>query len=343
LAEISESLQRAACWFLHSGIQEPNGGVARYYRTDLSANARVSTEITGYTVSALVYLHEMTGDERLLDAAVRAGRFLARQAWDSEQSVFPFEYGASAPPLAYFFDSGIIARGLLALWRSTGDEEYYSRAETCARSMMRDFTDGWIHPVIELPSKRPLTQEGTWSRNPGCYQLKAAMAWCDLGEAGGGSEFCVAYETALTSALATHESFLPGDVDPQRVMDRLHAYCYFLEGLLPRVNRQECREALCGGVTKVGGYLRQISPLYAEALGVLPLDEAAASEEARRIRDYQSVAGTVRVRGGYWFGTRGGERLPYVNPVSTAFCLQARHMWEERESGALQVSRTLLI
>jgi hypothetical protein len=49
--------ERAAGWFLNSGIQEASGGVARYYRSDTRRNARISTEITGYAVSTFVYLH----------------------------------------------------------------------------------------------------------------------------------------------------------------------------------------------------------------------------------------------------------------------------------------------
>ena len=46
-------LSHAARWYARSGIQEPSGGVARYYRTDLERNHPVSTEITGYVISAL--------------------------------------------------------------------------------------------------------------------------------------------------------------------------------------------------------------------------------------------------------------------------------------------------
>jgi hypothetical protein len=53
---------RAGTWFLRSGIQQPDGGVARYYRADQGRNLPVSTEITGYTVSTFVYLHTAAKD-----------------------------------------------------------------------------------------------------------------------------------------------------------------------------------------------------------------------------------------------------------------------------------------
>ena len=50
------SLARAGKWLLDSGIQEPCGGVARFYRSETGKNKPISTEITGYSASALVYL-----------------------------------------------------------------------------------------------------------------------------------------------------------------------------------------------------------------------------------------------------------------------------------------------
>src|SRR5271167_339519 len=115
-------VERAGRWFLESGIQESSGGVARYYRSDVGKNARVSTEITGYAVSTLLYLAERTGDDSYTEAAVRAARFLTRTAWNPMLGTIPFEHSDNCDqpkPLAYFFDCGIIVRGLLAAWRAT--------------------------------------------------------------------------------------------------------------------------------------------------------------------------------------------------------------------------------
>ena len=62
-------IDAAGRWFLQSGIQEASGGVARYYRSDLRKNAPVSTEITGYAVSTLLFLDE---ERRSFDAERRS-------------------------------------------------------------------------------------------------------------------------------------------------------------------------------------------------------------------------------------------------------------------------------
>jgi hypothetical protein len=339
----SSIAEHAGCWFLTSGIHEANGGVARYFVADAGANKAVSTEITGYAASALCYLHSVTGRAEFLEAAVRAARFLTQDAWDQASHTFPFEPGSAH---AYFFDVGIIARGLLAVSRATEDESFRSRAQDAALSLAFDFLgDGAFHPVIELPEKQPLAYEPKWSREPGCYQLKSAVAWLEAGDEHAGRMF----EIMLASTLATHETFLdPARDTREKTMDRLHAYCYFLEALLFVDQDHRARAALDYGIKRVAALLREISPefersdvcaqllrirLIAQHLDIVRLDEAAAAEEADRAAIYQNNSTDPKLAGGFWFGRKGARMLPFMNPVSTAFCMQALELWREHRSG----------
>lgn len=350
-------LERAGAWFLQSGIQEPSGGVARYYLADAEQNLPISTEITGYAISALVYLYSLTQDERYLDAATLAARFLTRSAWDSRLRIFPFE--CSGPSLAYFFDSGIIIRGLLSLWRVTGDRELIDIAEHCGRSMARDFAagDSGYHPILRLPEKDPLPLGEKWSRQQGCYQLKSALAWHDLYKETGQADFLKLYDDALAASLRTHDSFLPG-AKGDLVMDRLHAYCYFLEASIPRADRPEVAAALAGGIAKVSHYLREIAPqfersdvyaqllrvrLLTECAGGVAVDRLAAAQEAEKIESFQGDDPHRRIRGGSFFARRAGRLQPHVNPVSTAFGLQALAMWRQYLAGERQFASGALI
>jgi hypothetical protein len=339
---LTSFLERAGRWFLESGIQEAGGGVARYYRSDLGANAPVSNEITGYAVSALVYLYEQTEHEAYRNAALRAARFLTRTAWDDVSSTFPFEPGSK---LSYFFDTGIIVRGLLAAYRMSGEDEFLERAHQAALSLAFDFLgEGVFHPVIELPEKLPLPHEPKWSRSPGCYQLKSALAWHDLND-----EHAVKlFEAVLAHSLGTHEAFLSNEKNQEKIMDRLHAYCYFLEALLAVSGRPEVREALAAGIACVAGLLRETAPLFersdvsaqllrvrliAHHQGAVELDLSAAEEEAERVTAFQAVDKAPRLAGGSWFGSKGGQVLPYSNPVSTAFGMQALTLWQDHQKG----------
>jgi hypothetical protein len=347
---------------LRSGIQESSGGLARYFRTDTNRNAAVSTEITGYAVSALAYLHaspvghSSKGPLGYLDAARQAALYLTNDAWDADSHTFPFE---PQSPFAFFFDVGIIARGLMAAWRATGDEAFRARAKEAALSLAFDFmSDGCFHPVITLPEKQPLEYEPRWSRKPGCYQLKSALAWLDDDEPQGRRLF----DEVLKYSLATHESFLADERDREKLMDRLHAYCYFLEALLFVSEQDMAKQALRWGINRVAELLREIAPefersdvcaqllrvrLVAHHLGAVFIDNRMANEEAFRAAAYQAICEPAsrdpHLDGGYWFGRKRGELLPFMNPVSTAFCMQALDLWERHEAGAWQFELHQLI
>ncbi len=351
-------MARTGQWFLRSGIQEHSGGVARYYRTDLQRNHAVSTEITGYAVSTFAYLHELTGEERYLQRALDAARFLTREAWNGR--TLPFELGSDGA-FAYFFDCGIVVRGLLCAWRVTRESEFLDVAVALGKMMAADFAshNGDYHPILELPGNRPLERDPLrWSRSPGCYQLKSALAWWDLFQATGEPQFRQHYDHALESALCAYATFLPGHPDRLRVVDRLHAFLYFLEGLLPRAAERRCAAAICDGIRRVAGYLADTAPefarsdvyaqllrvrVYAAAYGIAALDVAAAEHEAAALTGYQAADADPRLDGGFYFGDRSGEFLPYVNPVSSAFALQALAMWQRHQGGHPPPEAHLLI
>lgn len=164
--------------------------------------------------------------------------------------------------------------------------------------------------------------------------MKSALAWLE-------SEGRPLFDTALEYSLATHESFLACDCPREKMMDRLHAYCYFLEALLFVIDREVAKNALVWGIDRVAGLLREISPefersdvcaqllrvrLIADHLAAVPLEETAAEEEAGRAAAYQHESG------GYWFGRKRGGMLPFLNPVSTAFCMQALDLWDQHRN-----------
>ena len=349
-------LEQAGQWFLHSGIQEPSGGVARYYRADQLRNLPLSTEITGYAICALLELYQRTKQHEYLEAAERAARYLA-SAWDHTLKIMPFETNPEGDRFAYFFDLGIVARSLLRLWRVTGDAWQKDLAHACGQSMLNDFAaPQGSHCILRLPEKLPLTPEPWWSRTPGAFHLKAALAWRELAEII--PSFQAPYERQLEFSLAVWPQLLDVETQPERLMDRLHPLGYFLEGLLPVLHRPACAAATGEAIGRYARILRDIAPqfaradayaqllrarLFAEAAGVLPLDATQAREEHDTIDALQDHSNDPRLMGGYAFGSRAGQSLPFANPVSTAFCLQASAYWYEREAGTFRADWRELI
>lgn len=331
---LSSQLLAAGHWLARSGIQFPSGGVARYYRADVGLSRGISTEITGYTISALVFAFRTTGEPEFLDAANHAAHFLTRTAWDARIGAMPFEIDPAE--FSYFFDCGIVARGLLALWRVTGECELVDAAQAIGRSMADDFArdDGARWPVLSLPDKSPLALDSSrWSRIPGCYQLKAAVAWRELAAITGDADWRDLYNGALAAALASHQSYLPGHTDPHQAMDRLHPYLYFLEALLPH---SEHADLVRDGATRVRDSFHRLATRFeradvaAQLLRVqcaIAAPESDCAPTAARVREFQ------RPDGGYYFGRKAaGTTIPHVSPVPTAFAMQALEWYERRES-----------
>jgi hypothetical protein len=183
------------------------------------------------------------------------------------------------------------------------------------------------------------------------------MAWWDLYEATQDAAFVEPYERVLEASLRSYTEFLPGHPERPKVMDRLHAFSYFLEGLLPRATDARCAAALQDGIARAALHLRDIAPgfarsdvyaqvlrvrLYADWLGAVPLDLPAAQWEAEQLAEFQAIDSDPRIDGGYWFGRTSAALLPFINPVSAAFAVQALELWQNRAGGA-QAHRHLLI
>lgn len=321
---------RAGHWLLHSGIQAPDGGVARYRLTNSGQNLPASTEITGYAVAACCYLFEQTGQEQYLAAARRSGDFLTHTAWDPESRSMPFEIHQGAR-YSYFFDCGIIARGLLWLHRLTGEEIYLSRARDVGQAMERDFASmRGFHPIVLLPCKSPEEYANWWSRMPGAFQLKAALAWRDLGETLNEPHFLDLYDRVLHFSLERYSETLDNETDEPKKMDRLHAWAYFLEGLQPETHRESIQYLLKSALAHGEQLREQLAPQFlrsdvcAQLLRIKLLAGGRPNDgELIRIESFQYQSEDPTLDGGFGFGRRDGAMTPHVNPVSTIFCLQA--------------------
>jgi hypothetical protein len=296
-----------------------------------------------------LFLHGCSEEEEYFRRAQAAARFLCDQAWDG--NALPFETGSSDGSFSYFFDCGIVVRGLVAAWHAIRDPEILRVAAALGHAMAEDFAAGGpvYHPVLALPEKKAVAYDPLrWSRAPGCYQLKSALAWWDLGQATSDARFYALYDRALETALQEYGGFLPGHPDRLKVVDRLHAFLYFLEGLLPRAAEKCCAAALCHGIKLVAHYLAETAPefersdvyaqllrirVYADWCGVVPMDVQAALQEASLLSEFQIVSTDPRTDGGFYFGRRGAEWLPHINPVSTGFALQALALWDRHQSG----------
>jgi hypothetical protein len=354
-------MHSALRWLTVSGIQDDSGGVFRYFEADKRKYRKISTETTGYFINALLWSRRF-GDKEPAEPATRAGRFLLERAFDMSRELFPFEMDENGfADLAYFFDCGVIIRGLLQLSKATGDEAYLECAERCGLALHSRMStvDGGFFPLYDLSTDNPQTGSGSWSVEMDVHHLKVRLALLELFEATGRGEFEFGAESLKKWCLRRQESFLPGESDDEKVMDRLHAYCCFLEGLLPDVSLDvESSRVLQFGILRVENFLDEISPafqrcdtiaqllrlrLYADRAGIMELDYGRAEEEAVAVAEFQMQSSDPKIDGGFAFARREGAIVPHVNPAVTAFSMQALDMWGQAEDGAFRDPWQVLI
>lgn len=343
-------------WLLTSGIQDESGGVARYYKTDERSYRNISTLTTGFYISALLKANE-NGETEPLDRALKSGRFLVDRAFDANLELFPVELnsdGERSVAEARFIDCCIAARALLHLWQATGDQVFLDRAERCGVALRTRMSrvDGSFFPLLDLTSGEPGSGTDSWSVEAEVYQLKSSLAFLELSDATGNREFNTSTEMMLNWCLKTHEGFVRGDDDPENVMGRLHAYCYFLEGLLPvAAENMKASNALQRGILEVENLMQEVAGtyqrcdvlaqilrlrLYADRIGIMELDAGQAEREAMLIEQFQHQSTDPKVDGGFAFARRNGQLAPHVNPATTAVAIQALAMWEQAEDGAFR-------
>jgi hypothetical protein len=151
------------------------------------------------------------------------------------------------------------------------------------------------------------------------------MAWWDVAEIAGDGALREAYLAMVDYAMKTQACFLREAADPYDAMDRLHAYAYFLEGLLPVIERPECRQAHADGLESMKRVIDEVEPLFVRADVYAQWLRAGLSGVgvAEKLAAFQAVSDDPRIDGGYYFGRRDGKISPQVNPVSTVFTLQA--------------------
>ena len=343
-------------WLSRSGIQNESGGVARFYRADVQEYRDVSTQSTAFFISTFLRLGDHPQGSAPLEA-LRAGGFLLDRAFHRSKELFAHEvYGEDNSPsaCAYFFDCTIIIRSLVDLWKATKEPAYIECAERCGFALQNLMSrmDGSFFAVYDFARDQPLDDGETWSTQPEVYQLKASLALQELTDATGLPEFVATSDTLRRWCLKRQEGFVPDFGDSEERMSRLHAYCYFLEGLLQEAGQDmDCSRALQWGILRVENLMEEIGPefqrsdvlaqllrlrFYADTFGVLEIDRTTAESEVAALIEFQQQSSDSRVDGGFAFARRGTELVHHINPLSTVLALQALTMWESAEQGAFR-------
>jgi len=337
--------------------------LARHYSAREHKYEALSTAATGFFISGLLRCAEYP-QQSPPKQVIAAGRVLVEKAFHRDAELFISDFGSAENhprKWAYFFDCLIAIRALIDLSKATKDSLYRECAQKCGIGIKRNLSrmDGSFFPVHDIDRDMPYEADEPWSLQTAVYHLKALPIFLELTEATGLYEFKAMGDDLLRWTLKRHESFLEADPDSERLMSRLHGYCYFLEGLLPEAGLDpDSSRALQFGLLEIENISQEIGHeyhrcdvvaqllrlrLYADRLGIMELDYQQAENEAAAIQQLQVHSADPKLDGGFAFALKAASPVHYYNPATAVLAIQALKMWEQASAGSFREGWETLI
>jgi hypothetical protein len=366
---VSESFEKASNWVLNSGIQNKSGAFHAWVDLENGRKAFEYSEITGYGISALVFLNSVKNSPELLEKAGKASEWLLRNAVTAEGAVLARNYMDWEAPDPNFsfegrncfsFDAGMVLNGLMALYESGKDKSCLEAASKVGNYLLERVGAGRMEAVYNVKEGKSVNSGEKWSWQPGPYHAKVSIGLLKLAKAKG--------ESYREAALDLCDFALKRQMKPGRFVTNsgdesthLHPHCYSAEGLLfAGIGQKEGRyidaaeravlwalenQAVDGGIraffcgdwnqSQRSDVLAQVLRLAAvlKSLGRLnSVEDEKISLLERRLLQFQHESG------GFLYGKElDMASRPCVNAWCTMFALQALKWRQAEEIGYRQV------
>lgn len=370
-ADVTERIDAAGLWLTDSGVQvvSPNpdhaGGFVSWYEQDTGEMPYVYSEITGYLATMMSFMHDLSGEARYLNAAVKAAEWLNRTAHTSGsfRCLFPlrpsrFDYKHQQ---LYAFDTGVILNGLCEVIRLTGRSDLLASARRAGDWLIESaqLPNGGFQAVFDLSEGRYLLNDAEWSLCPGSYHTKVAIGLLNLASLTGETRYRDAAVRVCDFALSFQQPDGRFVSFPSEGGTNAHAHAYSAEGLWVAGSLLERDDYLQSSVRATEWLLRWQSPeglvprhfhngvpTYNERVDILAqalrlgaihlaqgrLDPALGERLAplaEVVTRNQVRAGDSRSLGGFHFGRLSdGKPMPHVNVWVSAFAIQALHLYQ---------------
>lgn len=344
-------------WLFDSGIQNADGGFNAWYDLKSNSYPYIYSEITGYGITALLYLDSITNAVKAADwiikhALLDSGAVLARKYSDSWQGSrdYSFESGD-----VFSFDTGMVLFGMVNLFKHTGKGKYLKTAKRIANFLLTmQKKDGLFNPIYHSKADKFDDRNDKWSTQAGSFHAKLSLGLLAAYDITGEKKY---QESAIKICDAT---FKFQEADGRFITSRdegtthLHPHCYSCEGLYYAGKKLESdaymkaafkgiiwalkNQLLDGGMPciydKNTGFNRnQRSDTLAQVLRLaiyFLADGAALIQDyksniynlASKLLSFQKTEG--KQAGGFYYGyTEDGKRMDHINSWCSMFALQS--------------------
>jgi len=175
-------------WILNSGLvitneqNENSGGVYSFFDNNNQKYGFLYSEITGYSVSAFCFLHQIENEEKYIKLAKTSSDWIIGlhekfggiiQGLDDEND--------SRKQFVYSFDTAICAKGILDYYNLTHDERYLRFSKNLLKWLEGAISEhGTILPYMELKSKEFKESDEVWYKKWGCLHIKTSIPFAQL-------------------------------------------------------------------------------------------------------------------------------------------------------------------
>lgn len=239
--KIEDRISHLKKWLLHSGIQAEQGGFYAWEDVENKNYSFLYPEITGYAVTLLCFLYEITKDDLYIMRAKRAAGWIINKAIHSSGGVLTKSYITDAVEHysfergnIYTFDCAMVAFGLLKLYRITNQKEYLDAAKGIIGFLVDNMLkeNGLFHPIFDTKNNSTYEDSVKWSRQAGSFHCKLSLCLCELAEIEKDSYYQNLAGNLIDSSIRhfyKDKRFINNISDEST---HFHPYCYTIEGIL---------------------------------------------------------------------------------------------------------------
>ena len=365
MQKIDRSIELAKNWLLNSGIQNLKGEHKGAFNSWFDVNTKdypyAYSEITGYAITTLLHLHELTKYTIFLERAKLAADWLSNKATHKSGGILCRYFYDKADFMGSFeneemflFDSGMVLNGIINLYEITKEKKYLEFSKKLTDFMIgKQKQDGSFYAVYDAKNNKLTDSGDKWSTQSGAFHNKLAIGLLKLYEITKDEK----YKDSAIKICDYSLKFFKEDgrvINFSKTGDSLfHPHCYTIEGLYVAGNYfknnnylESARKAtryLFNNQKKNGGIPQMFKDnqfiefervdILSQTLraGVLfDIEKNKLERLKNRLLEFQNL--DEKQKGGFRYGFDDkGNKYEHINSWCTMFALQALILYERSQ------------
>ncbi len=229
-------------WILNSSIQSDKGGFFAWYDLQDKRYSYLYSEITGYGITALLFLYKILGEKAIIDKAEQAADWIINSSLHPcggiktrlyEDDKKADKWYSFTGEKIFSFDTGMVLYGIVNLYNLTKEKKYLQISENLADFLIDKMQnqDGSLSPIYDAKTGEIIESENKWSNQRSGFHAKVSMGLIDLYIIKQDKKYYDAAVKLCEYAIATQETSGRFITDKINKTTHLHPHCYTAEGL----------------------------------------------------------------------------------------------------------------